>query len=58
MAGAVMMGVALLTIFAVCAYLLGTMARSIQNEKRTSMSLWKGPARHRADLENRRDPAE
>ena len=39
--GALMMGISLLTIFGVCAYLIGTMIKSIQNEKHTSMRLWK-----------------
>ena len=41
MAGAVFMGIVLLTIFGVTAYLIGTTIRSIQNEKHTSMRLWK-----------------
>ena len=41
MAGAILMGLVLLTIVGVTAYLIGTTIRSIQNEKRTSMRLWK-----------------
>jgi Uncharacterized protein conserved in bacteria (DUF2188) len=39
--GAIMMGICLLTIFGVVAYLIGTTIRSIQNEKHTSLKLWK-----------------
>src|SRR3712207_325256 len=41
MAGAIFMGIVLLTILGVTAYLIGTTIKSIQNEKRTSMRLWK-----------------
>lgn len=41
MTGAIFMGAVLLTILGVTAYLIGTMIKSIQNEKRTSMRLWK-----------------
>lgn len=41
MAGALLMGVVLITIFGVVAYLIGTTMKSIQNEKHTSMKLWK-----------------
>ena len=41
MAGAVMMTVALTVIVGVTAYLVGTLVKSIQNEKKTRMSLWK-----------------
>ena len=39
--GAIMMGLVLLITVGVTAYLIGTMIRSIQNEKRTSMKVWK-----------------
>ena len=41
MAGAVTMTIALTVIVGVTAYLVGTLVRSIQNEKKTRMSLWK-----------------
>ena len=41
MSEAIFMGVVLLVILGVTAYLLGTTIRSIQNEKRTRMKLWK-----------------
>ena len=41
MTGAILMGLVLLTIVGVTAYLIGTTIKSIQNEKRTSMRLWK-----------------
>ncbi len=41
MTGAVMMGLVLVTVLSVTAYLIGTMIRSIQNEKKTKMRLWK-----------------
>lgn len=41
MAGAIMLGLVVLTIFGITVYLVGTMIRSIQNEKKTSMRLWK-----------------
>ena len=39
--GAVLMALAVLTMVGVTAYLIGALARSIQNEKSTSMKLWK-----------------
>jgi hypothetical protein len=39
--GAVVMGVVILVVGAVTAYLVGTLIRSIQNERKTSMRLWK-----------------
>jgi hypothetical protein len=39
--GAVVMGVVIVIIVGITAYLVGTLARSIQNEKSTSMRLWK-----------------
>ena len=41
MAGAVMMAVTLVIVVGITAYLIGTMIRSIQNEKNTRMRLWK-----------------
>ena len=41
MGGAVFMGAAILTIVGITAYLVGTLVKSIQNEKKTSMRLWK-----------------
>lgn len=41
MAGAVMMGLVLLVIAGVTAYLIGTMIKSIRNERETRMRLWK-----------------
>ena len=41
MAGAVMMTLVLVVIVGITAYLVGTMIRSIQNEKETRMRLWK-----------------
>ena len=41
MAGAIFMGLVVLVIAGITAYLVGTLVRSIQNEKKTSMSLWK-----------------
>ncbi|HWC13661.1 MAG TPA: DUF2188 domain-containing protein [Actinomycetota bacterium] len=41
MGGAVMMGLVLVIVVGVTAYLIGTMIRSIQNEKKTSMRVWK-----------------
>jgi hypothetical protein len=41
MSGAIGMTVVILVTVGTTAYLVGTMARSIQNEKRTSMRLWK-----------------
>ena len=41
MGGAVFMGAAILTIVGITAYLVGTLIKSIQNEKKTSMRLWK-----------------
>ncbi len=41
MSGAIAMGAVLLVLVGVTAYLIGTMVRSIQNEKRTRMKLWK-----------------
>ena len=41
MAGAIMMGFALLVVVGVTAYLIGTMIRSISNERQTRMGLWK-----------------
>lgn len=41
MGGATALGVAIFVIVGVTAYLIGTTIRSIQNEKRTSMRLWK-----------------
>ena len=39
--GAIATGLVLLVVVGVTAYLVGTLARSIQNEKSTSMKLWK-----------------
>ncbi len=39
--GAVAMGIAVLITVAVTAYLVGTLIRAIQNEKKTRMRLWK-----------------
>jgi hypothetical protein len=39
--GAIVMFLVILTIIGVAAYLVGTLARSIQNEKRTRLRLWK-----------------
>jgi hypothetical protein len=39
--GAIAMAVTILITVGVTAYLVGTMARSIQNEKKTSLRLWK-----------------
>jgi hypothetical protein len=41
MAGAVMMTVVLIIVGGITAYLIGTMIRSIRNEKQTKMRLWK-----------------
>lgn len=41
MAGAILMTVVVLVIAGITAYLVGTLVRSIQNEKHTSMRLWK-----------------
>jgi hypothetical protein len=41
MAGAILMGFVVLVIAGITAYLVGTLIRSIQNEKKTSMKLWK-----------------
>jgi hypothetical protein len=41
MSGAIGMAVVILITLGTTAYLVGTMARSIQNEKRTTMRLWK-----------------
>ena len=41
MGGAVLMGAVLVVILGITAYLIGTTIRSIQNEKRTKMRLWK-----------------
>jgi hypothetical protein len=41
MGGAIMLGISLLTILGVVAYLIGTTIKSIHNEKHTSMKLWK-----------------
>ena len=41
MAGAIMMGLALVVIAGVTAYLIGTMIKSISNERETKMRLWK-----------------
>lgn len=41
MAGAVTMTIALTVIVGVTAYLVGTLVKSIQNEKKTRMRLWK-----------------
>jgi hypothetical protein len=41
MGGAVVMVAILCIIFGVTLYLVGTLARSIQHEKRASMKLWK-----------------
>jgi hypothetical protein len=40
-AGAVMLTITLVIVAGITAYLVGTMIRSISNEKRTSMRLWK-----------------
>jgi hypothetical protein len=39
--GAVVMGVVILVVVSVTAYLVGALLRSMQNEKRTRMRLWK-----------------
>ena len=41
MAGAIFMALVLLVIVGVTAYLVGTLVKSIQNEKKTRMRLWK-----------------
>ena len=41
MNGAIGMAVVLIITFGVTAYLIGTLMRSIQNERKTSMKLWK-----------------
>ena len=41
MAGAVMMALVIVVMVGITAYLIGTMIRSIQNEKKTRMRLWK-----------------
>jgi hypothetical protein len=41
MAGAVVMGLVLAIMVVITIYLAGTLARSIQNEKRTRLKLWK-----------------
>ena len=41
MAGAILMTVALTVIVGITAYLVGTLVKSIQNEKKTRMRLWK-----------------
>ena len=41
MGGAIVMGFVILTMIVVTVYLIGTLARSIQNEKKTKMRLWK-----------------
>ncbi|HYO60655.1 MAG TPA: DUF6766 family protein, partial [Actinomycetota bacterium] len=41
MAGAIFMTVALTVIVGITAYLVGTLVKSIQNEKKTRMRLWK-----------------
>lgn len=41
MGGAALMGAVLVVILGITAYLIGTTIRSIQNEKRTKMRLWK-----------------
>lgn len=41
MGGAVMMGLVLVVVLGITAYLIGTTIRSIQNEKKTRMRLWK-----------------
>jgi len=41
MEGAIALGFSLLVIVGITGYLIGTTIRSIQNEKRTSMRLWK-----------------
>jgi hypothetical protein len=40
-AGAILMSVVILVIVGITAYLIGTLVRSIQNEKKTRMRLWK-----------------
>lgn len=39
--GAIAMGLVVVIVIGVAAYLVGTLARSIQNEKKTRMRLWK-----------------
>lgn len=39
--GALLMTLVVVLVVGITAYLMGTMARSIQNEKRTSLKLWK-----------------
>lgn len=41
MGGAIVMGLVILTMIGITIYLVGTLFRSIQNEKRTKMRLWK-----------------
>lgn len=41
MGGAIVMGLVILTMIGITFYLVGTLARSIQNEKKTKMRLWK-----------------
>ncbi|MDQ3915514.1 MAG: DUF2188 domain-containing protein [Actinomycetota bacterium] len=41
MAGAIFMGIVILVLAGITAYLVGTLVKSIQNEKKTSMRLWK-----------------
>src|SRR5687767_13789263 len=41
MAGAILTTLVVLVIAGITAYLVGTLIRSIQNEKKTSMKLWK-----------------
>ncbi len=41
MAGAIFMTIALTVIVGITAYLVGTLVKSIQNEKKTQMRLWK-----------------
>ena len=41
MGGAIVMGLVILTTIGITLYLVGTLLRSIQNEKKTKMRLWK-----------------
>jgi hypothetical protein len=41
MGGAIVMGLVILTMVGITIYLMGALARSIKNEKKTKMRLWK-----------------
>ncbi len=40
MGGAIVMGLVMVTMVGITLYLVGTLVRSIQNEKKTKMRLW------------------